>query len=97
MQPLRLGRRRASSLGVIVDSHLPHLVDLSDDLLSTGVLIYHLQEGTTRAGADGHDTTQDICKQRILCYYFIILQFFVSHAIVSTSTNTSPRNETESV
>ena len=57
IQPVRLGRR-ASSLGVIVDSHLPHLIDLSENLLSTGVMIYHLKEGKTYIGND--DSPHDI-------------------------------------
>ena len=61
IQPVRLGRR-ASSLGVIVDSHLPHLIDLSDDLLSTGVLIYHLKEGKTRTGSEESTQEPEICE-----------------------------------
>lgn len=40
---IRRGPRKASSMGVIVDSHLPHLVGIDDDILSTGVIIYHLK------------------------------------------------------
>ena len=35
--------RRRQSLGVVVDSQLPHLVAFSEDPLSTGVLLYHIQ------------------------------------------------------
>ena len=40
--PLQLSRR-SSSLGVIVDSHLPHLICMDDDILSTGVVMYYLK------------------------------------------------------
>ena len=52
LQPVRMTRARSNSMGVIVDSHLPHLIDLSDDILSTGVLLYHLKEGDTSLGTD---------------------------------------------
>ena len=40
---IRRGPRKASSMGVIVDSQLPHLVGIDDDILSTGVIIYHIK------------------------------------------------------
>lgn len=42
IHPLQLSRH-SSSLGVIVDSHLPHLICMDDDILSTGVVMYYLQ------------------------------------------------------
>ncbi|XP_016308214.1 stAR-related lipid transfer protein 9-like [Sinocyclocheilus anshuiensis] len=36
--------------GVLIHSLLPHLIALEPDVLSTGVTIYHLQEGVTRIG-----------------------------------------------
>jgi hypothetical protein len=36
---------RSMSTGVIVGSHLPHLVCMDDDILSTGVVIYQLKVG----------------------------------------------------
>ncbi|CAH1792279.1 unnamed protein product, partial [Owenia fusiformis] len=47
---IRSLRQRSSSLGVIVDSSLPHLIGMDDDILSTGVVMYNLKEGTTRMG-----------------------------------------------
>lgn len=35
-----INRRRA---GVMIDSSLPHLLALEDDVLSTGVVLYHLK------------------------------------------------------
>lgn len=35
-----INRRRA---GVVIDSSLPHLMALEDDVLSTGVVLYHLK------------------------------------------------------
>lgn len=38
-----INRRRA---GVVIDSSLPHLMALEDDVLSTGVVLYHLKVRT---------------------------------------------------
>ncbi|XP_018420379.1 PREDICTED: stAR-related lipid transfer protein 9 [Nanorana parkeri] len=53
---------------VTIDSGLPHLIAMDDDILSTGVVIYHLKEGTTNIGKGDHDivlqaecTEQDHC------------------------------------
>ncbi|KAM4690523.1 stAR-related lipid transfer protein 9 [Rhinophrynus dorsalis] len=47
--------------GVTIDSNLPHLIEVNDDILSTGVVIYHLREGTTKIGRS--DSDQDIVLQ----------------------------------
>ncbi|MEE6492657.1 hypothetical protein FKM82_016619 [Ascaphus truei] len=47
--------------GVTIDSNLPHLIAMDDDILSTGVVIYHLKEGTTKIGRG--DSDQDIVLQ----------------------------------
>jgi kinesin family protein 16B len=36
---------RKSGLGVVLDSDMPHLVGIDDDVLSTGVTLYHLKVG----------------------------------------------------
>ena len=36
-------RNRSSSMGVMIDSQLPYLVGLDDDVLSTGIVIFHLK------------------------------------------------------
>lgn len=36
---------RKSGLGVVLDSDMPHLVGIDDNLLSTGVTLYHLKVG----------------------------------------------------
>ena len=54
-----LGLRKAGH-GVILDSERPHLVLIDDDLLSTGVTLYHLNDGITTLGALH---TQDIRLQ----------------------------------
>ncbi|XP_021097565.1 stAR-related lipid transfer protein 9 isoform X3 [Heterocephalus glaber] len=54
---LDVGRSRA---GVVIDSSLPHLMALEDDVLSTGVVLYHLKEGTTKIGRIDSDQEQDI-------------------------------------
>ncbi|XP_040266919.1 stAR-related lipid transfer protein 9 [Bufo bufo] len=40
---------------VTIDSGLPHLIAMDDDILSTGVVIYYLKEGTTHIGNGDHD------------------------------------------
>ncbi|KAG8560934.1 hypothetical protein GDO81_015186 [Engystomops pustulosus] len=40
---------------VTIDSGLPHLIAMDDDILSTGVVIYYLREGTTNIGSGDHD------------------------------------------
>ncbi|XP_076666277.1 kinesin-like protein 98A isoform X2 [Andrena cerasifolii] len=51
---------RKSGVGVVLDSEMPHLVGIDDDLLSTGVTLYHLKEGRTLVGTEDAPTTQDI-------------------------------------
>ncbi|XP_012504588.1 PREDICTED: stAR-related lipid transfer protein 9 [Propithecus coquereli] len=55
-----IDRRKA---GVVIDSSLPHLMALEDDVLSTGVVLYHLKEGTTKIGRSDSDQEQDIVLQ----------------------------------
>ncbi|XP_071283383.1 stAR-related lipid transfer protein 9 [Agelaius tricolor] len=49
--------------GVTIDSNLPHLMAMDDDILSTGVVLYHLREGTTKIGRSDSDQDQDIVLQ----------------------------------
>ncbi|XP_031825289.1 kinesin-like protein 98A isoform X2 [Nomia melanderi] len=51
---------RKSGVGVVLDSEMPHLVGIDDDLLSTGVTLYHLKEGRTLVGTEEAPTAQDI-------------------------------------
>ncbi|XP_049637650.1 stAR-related lipid transfer protein 9 [Suncus etruscus] len=55
-----INRRRA---GVVIDSSLPHLMALEDDVLSTGVVLYHLKEGITKIGRIDSEQEQDIVLQ----------------------------------
>ncbi|XP_073921859.1 stAR-related lipid transfer protein 9 isoform X3 [Castor canadensis] len=55
-----INKRRA---GVVIDSSLPHLLVLEDDVLSTGVVLYHLKEGKTKIGRIDSDQEQDIVLQ----------------------------------
>ena len=34
---------RKEGLGVVLDSALPHLIGIDDDILSTGIMLYHLK------------------------------------------------------
>ena len=46
IRPVQKGMcRRSSSMGYIVDLMQPHLIHMDDDILSTGVHIYHLKVG----------------------------------------------------
>lgn len=51
---------RKSGVGVVLDSEMPHLVGIDDDLLSTGVTLYHLKEGKTLVGTEDAKIIQDI-------------------------------------
>ncbi|XP_030854448.1 kinesin-like protein KIF16B isoform X2 [Strongylocentrotus purpuratus] len=67
---------RSEGVGVVLDSEMPHLSVIDDDPLSTGLKLYHINEGTTTVGhqdADnkcdimliGHDIQDEHC--RIVC------------------------------
>ncbi|TRY92610.1 hypothetical protein DNTS_029267 [Danionella cerebrum] len=51
---------RKEGIGVVLDSELPHLIGIDDDLLSTGIILYHLKEGRTYVGRDDATNEQDI-------------------------------------
>lgn len=51
---------RKSGLGVVLDSDMPHLVGIDDNVLSTGVTLYHLKEGETLIGTEEAPSQQDI-------------------------------------
>ncbi|KAJ2944678.1 hypothetical protein O0L34_g4034 [Tuta absoluta] len=51
---------RKSGLGVVLDSDMPHLVGIDDNLLSTGVTLYHLKEGETVIGSEELTPLPDI-------------------------------------
>ncbi|KAK9981450.1 hypothetical protein ABG768_000981 [Culter alburnus] len=51
---------RKEGIGVILDSELPHLIGIDDDLLSTGIILYHLKEGRTYVGRDDATNEPDI-------------------------------------
>ncbi|XP_017297699.1 kinesin-like protein KIF16B isoform X4 [Kryptolebias marmoratus] len=51
---------RKEGIGVVLDSELPHLIGIDDDLLSTGIILYHLKEGRTFVGREDASTEQDI-------------------------------------
>ncbi|XP_061168862.1 uncharacterized protein LOC133178120 [Saccostrea echinata] len=54
------GLKHSSSMGVMIESQMPHLVGMDDDILSTGVTIYHLKEGKTLVGREDAERPQDI-------------------------------------
>ncbi|NXA40151.1 KI16B protein, partial [Eudromia elegans] len=51
---------RKEGIGVVLDSELPHLIGIDDDLLSTGIILYHLKEGRTYVGREDAVAEQDI-------------------------------------
>ncbi|MFT7807060.1 uncharacterized protein LOC108933606 [Arapaima gigas] len=51
---------RKEGIAVILDSQLPHLIGIDDDLLSTGIFLYYLKEGGTCAGREDAKVEQDI-------------------------------------
>lgn len=54
------GLKHSSSMGVMIESQMPHLVGMDDDILSTGVTIYHLKDGKTLVGRADAGRPQDI-------------------------------------
>ncbi|XP_077092722.1 uncharacterized protein kif16bb isoform X1 [Siphateles boraxobius] len=51
---------RKEGIGVVLDSQMPYLICIDEDLLSTGVVLYHLKEGKTSAGTGGTEPEQDM-------------------------------------
>ncbi|XP_070569442.1 kinesin-like protein KIF16B isoform X2 [Ptychodera flava] len=51
---------RREGIGVVLDSELPHLIGITDDLLSTGLKLYHLKEGLTTVGRDDAESKPDM-------------------------------------
>nr|XP_022333940.1 kinesin-like protein KIF16B isoform X3 [Crassostrea virginica] len=51
---------RREGMGVVLDSKLPHLIGIDDDILSTGIMLYHLKEGRTCVGRGDAEDSQDI-------------------------------------
>ncbi|XP_045187061.2 kinesin-like protein KIF16B isoform X2 [Mercenaria mercenaria] len=51
---------RKEGAGVVLDSALPHLIGIDDDILSTGIMLFHLKEGKTRIGRSDSDPPVDI-------------------------------------
>ncbi|EDW80864.1 uncharacterized protein Dwil_GK11333 [Drosophila willistoni] len=50
---------RKSGVGVVLDSEMPHLIGIHNDV-TTGVTLYSLKEGETRIGTEDADVAQDI-------------------------------------
>ena len=51
---------RIEGMGVILDSELPHLIGIDDNLLSTGIMLYHLKKGMTTIGTSNASEPSDI-------------------------------------
>ena len=51
---------RKEGTGVVLDSELPYFLALEDDILSTGMKLYHLREGDTSVGRDDAVPLPDI-------------------------------------
>ena len=45
-----MGLKR-TGLGVVLDSDKPHLIGLDEDILSTGITLYQLNDGDTVIGS----------------------------------------------
>ncbi|XP_017143153.1 kinesin-like protein Klp98A isoform X1 [Drosophila miranda] len=50
---------RKSGVGVVLDSEMPHLIGIHNDV-TTGVTLYSLKEGETRIGTEEAELSQDI-------------------------------------
>lgn len=56
LQEETLALRKEGS-GVVLDSALPHLIGIDEDLLSTGIILYHLKvRSEARTDASGINT-----------------------------------------
>lgn len=53
---------RKEGIGVVLDSELPHLIGIDDDLLSTGIILYHLKVRETPETQRRHRLTDFIFK-----------------------------------
>ncbi|XP_071961810.1 kinesin-like protein KIF16B [Antedon mediterranea] len=51
---------RSEGISVVLDSELPHLIGIDDDLLSTGLKLYHIKEGKTSIGHCDAERSNDI-------------------------------------
>nr|XP_047133300.1 kinesin-like protein KIF16B isoform X1 [Hydra vulgaris] len=60
MQDRALAFQHRIDAGIRMESELPHLIAHEDDLLSTGILLYHLKEGKTFVGTENSKTQPDI-------------------------------------
>ena len=54
-----MGLKR-TGLGVVLDSDKPHLIGLDEDILSTGITLYQLREGSTIIGNSESEDCPDI-------------------------------------
>ncbi|XP_069545908.1 uncharacterized protein kif16bb [Brachyistius frenatus] len=55
---------RKEGSGVVLDCHLPHLISIDEDLISTGIILYYLKEGRTLIGSDKASCSQGIVLRR---------------------------------
>ncbi|XP_066931850.1 kinesin-like protein KIF16B [Clytia hemisphaerica] len=60
MQERELAFQHSLDAGIRMESELPHLIALEDDLLSTGILLYPLKDGKTFVGTKNSKTKPDI-------------------------------------
>jgi len=70
---------RKSGVGVVLDSEMPHLVGIDDDLLSTGVTLYHLKEGKTLVGTEEAPVVQVTIINIINLYTTYKYNIFYTH------------------
>ncbi|KAK3596008.1 hypothetical protein CHS0354_032527 [Potamilus streckersoni] len=55
---------RKEGHGIVLDSTIPHLIGIDDDILSTGIMLCHLKEGKTKIGRADADEPPDIVITR---------------------------------
>ena len=78
-----LGLKR-TGLGVMLDSDVPHLIGLDEDILSTGITLYQLREGNTIIGNTEAEEVPHIALKGPgyvlivlnLCFYVLELTIF---------------------
>ncbi len=74
---------RKEGIGVILDSELPHLIGIDDDLLSTGIILYHLKVMNIRQCSSQYERWRERCLyswMNSFIFYYVVhvaLDWFV--------------------
>ena len=75
---------KRTGLGVVLDSDKPHLIGLDEDILSTGITLYQLNDGDTVIGSIESEQLPHIVLKGPRYFFFKCLNlfYFMSFAIL---------------